>query len=792
MLEILAAHQLNLMLALSGICLSMALLLLVTKALSKKRRFVLILVELVATSLIFFDRMAYIYSGFSDRTAYQMVRISNFIVFFMTAGMVLAFSMYVRDLLTDEGKMEKLPVRIIVVDILSVAEMVMVIISQFNGMYYYFDDSNIYHRGNLFLLCYVIPVLGPLLLFTVIIQYRKLISRLIYISLLLFIFVPIVLAIIQIWAYGLSLVNIAMVFVAVFLYVFAYLDLNEKVERANQIELDYLREGQSKIHRMFDRTARAFASAVDARSTYTTGHSERVAGYARKLAEMAGKDEDECNEVFYAALLHDVARIELPDSLLEKGEGITESEKELMMQQPAIGNQILSGITEFPYLSVGAHYHCERYDGTGYPDRLKGENIPETARIIAVANLYDELSSKNKNREPLPQQVIREEFIKESGTGFDPKYASFMVQLIDSDSNYQMKEERGDVDAVIHSEFSCDEYRSVISYGIPVTVDVTRISFMCEPADKAEEKFSAPSIIIFDSLDSRVHDTERAIQDTRYVEYGEMWFDGRTISTEARNMVTNVSEDISDPVPDNVYVIETGRCKDHLGIRLINGNRQTDAAVALEDSSRFAYIALTGENCHIYDVNIEKTGKTVEEGDIPRIAEEISYINRMEGDVPNIQIEAFRQAATEGIRIKDGTRIDFHTMSLPVANLVWHCPSIVLFYSKNGKIGGPDYKEYAFIRFDGEEQEASKYALNKLTTVKSDDFKGWEYWKNYNKKGYECEINFSVFGKKITTTTENCGISIKNVTVIKDKNKEIYASLTGDQCALTDIRISKQ
>ena len=789
MMEFLAEHQLNFMLALSGICIALALLLSIAKALSRRRRVVLILMELVATSLIYFDRLAYIYSGDVSRTGYVMVRLSNFIVFFMTAGIVFAFDMYIYDLLTDEGRMEKIPTRVRVVGILSVIEMVMVVISQFTGMYYYFDEANRYHRGPLFLLCYVIPVVGPLILFTVIRQYRRLISRLIYISLLLFIFVPIISAIIQIWAYGLSLVNIAMVFVAVFLYVFAYLDLNEKVERANQIELEYLREGQSRAHRMFDQTARAFVGAVDARSIYTHGHSERVATYAKKLAEMAGKSEDECHEVYYAALLHDIARIELPDSILEKGRDVTGSEKDVLMQQPVIGNQILSGISEFPYLSVGAHYHQERFDGTGYPERLKGENIPEVARIVAVANLYDELSSKNRYRDPLPQQVVREEFIKESGNGFDPKYASLMVQLIDTDANYQLKEENENVDAIIHSEFTCDEYRSVVSYGIPVTSEVTRISFLSEPTDTSEGKYHSPAIIIFDSLDSRVHDTERAIQDTRYIEYGEMWFDGRAICTEARNMETNVSDDTTGAISDNEYIIETARYKDHLRIRLINGKKTTESVIALEDSSRFAYIALTGENCHICEINIEKTGESVGENDIPRIADEISYINRLESDLPNIQIEAFRQAATEGVRVKDGTKLVFHTMSLPAANLVWHCPSVILFYSDDKKINGPNYREYAFIRFDGEEQEASKYAENDLTTVKSDDFKGWEEWKKINKKGYECEISFSMFRKTITTTTENNGISIKNVTVIKDGTKEIYAALTGDQCALTDIRV---
>ncbi len=786
--DFLVAHQLNLMLALSGICVTLALLLLIAKALSKKRRAVLILMELVATSLIFFDRMAYIYAGDVSRTGYVMVRVSNFIVFFMTAGVVFAFDLYLRDLLMDEGQMEVLPKRTVAVLIMSVSEMILVIISQFNGMYYYFDESNHYHRGELFLLCYVIPVIGPIILFSVIRQYRRFISRLIYISLLLFIFVPIIAAVIQIWAYGLSLVNIAMVLVAVFLYIFAYLDINEKVEKANRTEMDYLREGQVRMYRLFDQTVKAFVGAIDSKNMHTQGHSERVADYARKLASVSGKNEDECNEIYYAALLHDVGRIEMPDSILNKNSELTEQEQDVIRQQPVIGNQILSGIQEFPHLSTAAHYHCERFDGTGYPEGLKGEAIPEIARIVSVADTYDELSTRNMLRDPLPQQVVREQLIRESGNGFDPKYASLMVQLIDTDSRFHNREETGSVNALIHGEFDSDDYRSIISNGIPVVNNVTRIRFKSEPLDPSEGRFFAPAVILFDSLDSKVHDTEKTIQDTLYTEYAEMWFDGHITCVEARNTVTDVTE-LTHSGPENVFIIETSRYKDHVKIVLTNGRKKTESVIALEDSSRSAYVALTGENCHISDIDIDVTDEIVGKGDIPRIAEEISYINRLQSDVPNVQIDGFRKASTEGIRIKDGTRIIFHTKSLPAANLVWHCPAVVLFYSEDKSVNGPDYREYAFIRLDGEEQEAVEYADNRLSAVRQDDFVGWEEWKRINKKGYECEIAFSITGKRITTVTENNGISIKNVTTIRDKNKEIYVSLTGDQCALTDIRV---
>ncbi|MBP5330285.1 MAG: HD domain-containing protein, partial [Lachnospiraceae bacterium] len=415
MMDFLQEHQLDFMLALSGICAFLAFLILIAGELSQIRKLVMILMEVGAVSLISFDRVAYVYSGDVSRSGYIMVRVSNFIVFFMTAGIVMAFNLYLIDLLKDEGHMPSAPRRLKLVGIMAAVEMLLVIVSQFTDMYYYFDEMNRYHRGPLFLLSYVIPVVGPLIQFTVIRQYRSLISRLIYISLLLFIFVPIVFAIIQIWAYGLSLVNIAMVFVAVGVYVFAYLDINQKVERANRLEIEYLKDNQGRTLKMFDQTARAIVDALDARNAFDRGHSERVARYSRRIAEICGKSREECDRVFYSALLHDIGKIGLQDNKDKKDYDRQAGDQDLSKQLPIIGNKILSKIEDFPYLSIGAHFHCERYDGRGYPEGLAGEQIPEIARIVSVADAYDRMTFGSDHSEPLSPYIVREEIMKGSG-----------------------------------------------------------------------------------------------------------------------------------------------------------------------------------------------------------------------------------------------------------------------------------------------------------------------------------------------------------------------------------------
>jgi hypothetical protein len=211
--------------------------------------------------------------------------------------------------------------------------------------------------------------------------------------------------------------------------------------------------------------------------------------------------------------------------------------------------------------------------------------------------------------------------------------------------------------------------------------------------------------------------------------------------------------------------------------------------IALTDGSTSVYIGITGEKCEISGITIEQTDEVVDEKSIPRISDEISYIDHMESDIKNIQISQTRSAATEGIELKNRLRINFHAMSLPVASFIWHCPYIAIFSSDDGQVFGENYHEYALIKINGESSGNEDYAVNKLSMKKTEAFPGWEAWKKINKEGLECRVELIRKGNKITTLTSNLGISIENITVINDDNKTVYAAVTGDQIALTDIRV---
>ncbi len=119
---------------------------------------------------------------------------------------------------------------------------------------------------------------------------------------------------------------------------------------------------------------------------------------------------------------------------------LTPEEYDIIKSHPVIGWQILSKINKYSYLSDGARYHHERYDGKGYPDGLKGKAIPDPARIISVADAYDAMTSRRSYRNPLPQEAVRGELIRCSGTQFDPEFAKIMLDLIDRDTGYAMRE----------------------------------------------------------------------------------------------------------------------------------------------------------------------------------------------------------------------------------------------------------------------------------------------------------------------------------------------------------------
>lgn len=176
------------------------------------------------------------------------------------------------------------------------------------------------------------------------------------------------------------------------------------------------------------------ANTIDAKDDYTRGHSFRVAAYSEELAKKLGWSEEDVRNIHYVALLHDIGKIGVPDSVLNKPFKLTDVEFEMIKNHTLVGAEILKDIRMFPNVSVGAKYHHERYDGRGYPEGLKGEEIPIVARIIGIVDSYDAMTSNRVYRKRLQDEIVKEELIKGKGTQFDPNLVELFLELIEEGS----------------------------------------------------------------------------------------------------------------------------------------------------------------------------------------------------------------------------------------------------------------------------------------------------------------------------------------------------------------------
>ena len=555
-----------------------------------------------------------------------------------------------------------------------------------------------------------------------------------------------------------------------------------------------LERKRKESHDLLMQTTMALASAIDAKDPYTNGHSVRVAEYSRKIAEVFGKSEEDCEKIYYTAILHDVGKIGIPNSILSKPSGLTDDEFEQIKHHTVTGSQILSKISEVPWLSVGAHYHHERYDGRGYPDGLKGEDIPEIARIIAVAAAYDAMTSNRSYREAIPQHIVREELVKGMGTQFDPEFAKTMIHLIDLDVEYKMKEKISGANMTATTGLHCESIYYGCTDGICITDKKTRLSFCSLPDKGYSEDESLPTLIIFDSLDGKVHPGEENNKDLLYFEYAKIRLDGNVTETGTRKTEIRYNNEIQKIIAPNsreqLYQIEAVRNRDHVLIHISTQATAFDVILAMPDTARYANISISGEHCEIHNITAETDSNPTAPDAIPRIAEEISYIKDCPvGDIPNIEVDGPRLSSTKGIPISDNMELSFHTMSYPTARLVWHCAYLCIFSSSNGQVDGENYREYMLLKLNGENWGSNANAENRVDVKQTESFKGWKSWMEKNKQGIDCTVKIKRNGNEITMQTENEGVTLTSVTSLLATEKNVYISITGDQCAITDIHV---
>jgi HD-GYP domain-containing protein (c-di-GMP phosphodiesterase class II) len=205
----------------------------------------------------------------------------------------------------------------------------------------------------------------------------------------------------------------------------------------------YYWDEKVRLEESFDETIEVLVSALDAKDPFTRLHSERVAAIAQSLAQKAGLDEQDLKRITYAARIHDIGKVAIPDAVLLKPDKLTEEEFKLIKTHPVKGLEVLKPMLDRLPQEVRwvIRHHHERWDGTGYPEGLKGENIPLWARIVSLADAYEAMTAgRAYTRAKTPQEALNE-IIMHAGRQFDPQLASFFETLWLEDLIWKDREE---------------------------------------------------------------------------------------------------------------------------------------------------------------------------------------------------------------------------------------------------------------------------------------------------------------------------------------------------------------
>lgn len=193
-----------------------------------------------------------------------------------------------------------------------------------------------------------------------------------------------------------------------------------------------LSETNEKLEEAYLSTIQTLRYTVEAKDTYTRGHSDRVSQYSVLIGKHLGLSDKELHDLEVGGLFHDIGKIGIPDAILRKEAKLTDDEYSEIKNHPSIGAHILSSATIFQNILPIVKHHHERYDGTGYPGKLKAEEIPYLARIAAVADTFDAMTSKRSYRDSLPMDVVISEFKRCRGTQFDPQLDDLFLDILEN------------------------------------------------------------------------------------------------------------------------------------------------------------------------------------------------------------------------------------------------------------------------------------------------------------------------------------------------------------------------
>jgi len=396
---------------------------------------------------------------------------------------------------------------------------------------------------------------------------------------------------------------------------------------------------QDNSRAMLEKSLETLAYTIDTRDKYSEGHSSRVAKYSKLIAEFAQMSDEFCNQVYLAGLVHDIGMVSVSEETINKKDKLAWYEYEEIKKHPVNGAVILKGMQECPYLIEGAKYHHERYDGGGYPEGLKDNDIPEIARIIAVADAYDAMTSYRSYRLPMDQAEVKQEIWMGAGTQFDPYFAKIMIALIDADLSYEMRE-NPDVDdnislvddaiEIMHTaekpvEIKADnqmlQETSIFTLGqfasgvknwenpagfIHITEKESQISFISTTNEDAEYLWYVPSVIIYSSNDGSM-DGEDYDEFAVFASTGYSWKASIALKETSKLKKKKAFENWEQWTTLNrqgmKYSVSAKRKGNTVKATIDTELLSIDASVVLPNSfNQDLYFAITGERCSISNI----------------------------------------------------------------------------------------------------------------------------------------------------------------------------------------------
>ncbi|MCR5186591.1 MAG: HD domain-containing protein [Clostridia bacterium] len=195
---------------------------------------------------------------------------------------------------------------------------------------------------------------------------------------------------------------------------------------------DKLAKSQEQLEKAYLETIEILRYTVEAKDSYTRGHSDRVSAFSVLIGEELGLFDKDIRTLKIGGLFHDIGKIGIPDTILLKKANLTEDEYNEIKKHPSIGKQIISNATIFRDIVPIVYYHHERYDGKGYPTHIKGKDIPFLARVVAVADAFDAMTSRRSYRDELDFEIVKETIRKCKGSQFDPEVADAFLRVLDN------------------------------------------------------------------------------------------------------------------------------------------------------------------------------------------------------------------------------------------------------------------------------------------------------------------------------------------------------------------------